>query len=117
MAPPTTGPTSSATPHKPAFGSILIASRPARDRSRVATGLISAILHGGVVGGLVYSTIDGGPETIWDPAEVIEITRPFEAPPPPPPPPVEAAAPTFRGPPPSITPPDVIPPEIPPPGR
>jgi protein TonB len=110
-------PTSSTTPRTPAFGSRLLASRPPRARGQLATNLVSLILHGGIVGGLVYSTMDQG--LIADPEEVqiFEVQSDMFQPPPPPPPPVEAAAAPSLGPPVNLTPPDVIPPEIPPPGR
>ena len=104
-----------AKPHKAAFGNGLLASRPTRDKGKVITTVISTILHVGVIGALVNSTI--GTEVVQqeDEVTVMELTQELEAPPPPPPPPADAPPPaevsTLE-----FTVPDLIPAEIPPPG-
>ena len=104
-------------PRKPVFGSVLVASRPARLRSQLATSLASVVLHAGIVGGLVYGTMGNAAETVYEKPVIVEIIENREEPPPETPPPVDESALPSTAAPPSITPPDVIPPEIPPPGN
>ena len=105
-----------ATPHKPAFGNGLLASRPTKDKGKISTTLVSGILHLLVIGWLVTSTIGVNVQVVEEEVTVMELTQELEAPPPPPPPPADA-------PPPAevanleFTVPDLIPAEIPPPGQ
>ena len=104
-----------ATPHKAAFGNGLLASRPTKDKGRVTTTVISAILHVFLIGALVQSTVGITAVVQEDEVTVMELTQELAAPPPPPPPPADA-------PPPAevsnleFTVPELIPAEIPPPG-
>ena len=102
-------------PHKPAFGSGLLASKPEAQGGAITTNVISFILHVVVIGALVQSSIGGIPTIQEDEVTVMELTQELEAPPPPPPPPVDAPPPAADV---SLefTVPDVIPAEIPPPG-
>jgi protein TonB len=109
------GPTASATPRRIAFGRRLLASRPPSVEGTFATGLMSLVVHVGLVGGLVYATIDAGPKEPPTEIKVIEVVQPFEESSTPPPPPVEGAAPVESDIP-EFTVPAEIPIEIPPPG-
>jgi protein TonB len=117
MTSPAVRPASGATPRKPAFGSLLLASRPPRER-RYATGFVSLTLHAALLIGAVRATAGKQTAGGYEKPEVVEITSDMAPPPPPPPPPVEAA---FRdvlpAAPLSMVPPEVIPPDIPPPGN
>ena len=105
-----------ATPRAPAFGGRLLASRPLPEHGTLATSLLSAIVHGGLIGGLVYGTIGNTPDAPPPEVKVIEVYSSFEESEPPPPPPAEDAAPIETEVP-EFAVPDVIPPDIPPPGR
>lgn len=104
-----------AAPHKVAFGNGLLASRPTRDKGRLSTTIVSAILHVLLVGGLVQSTVGVTAVVQEDEVTVMELTQELAAPPPPPPPPADAPPPAEVS---SLefTVPDLIPAEIPPPG-
>ena len=106
-----------APPPPPVFGAGLLASNPTKDKGTGVTGFLSTVLHLGVVGGMVSSTIGNTIESEVEEVTVMELTAELAAPPPPPPPPVEGPPPAefegFQ----TLTVPDIVPAEIPPPGE
>ena len=113
---PENGPAPVATPHRPAFGSGLLASKPTKDKGTAFSGALSTVVHVGVIGGMVYTTLGNTVVTVDEEVTVMELTQELEAPPPPPPPPVEGPPPAefqgFQ----TLSVPDIVPAEIPPPG-
>ena len=114
-APDSKGPVARAE-RRPAFGGGLLASKPSKNEGTFATGLMSTVMHLGVMGFLVYVTLGSGVERIEDEVTIMEITQEMEAPPPPPPPPVDQPNAPFQGFQ-TLSVPDIVPAEIPPPGE
>ncbi|MSR35367.1 MAG: energy transducer TonB [Gemmatimonadetes bacterium] len=101
---------------RPAFGGGLLASNPPRNKALGPAGILSTVLHLGLVGAVVYATIGNGIQTEEDEVTVVELTQEMAPPPPPPPPPVDQPQAQFQGFQ-TLSVPDIVPGEIPPPGE